>query len=158
MKLGRITLNRYAFPSYRRDRGFFNLGTWRHWHFGYAHPRTGILTVQKFGKRLFNWSRNTHDTTMEIDVADKSIELFIEFTFNAGCSDYFAGGCWNPGDPDEMELVRMEVITGTKESPIYTQAPDWLFDLLNDSDQINEHIGTVMQDRLAEGPDYDDRD
>jgi hypothetical protein len=139
MKIGPLTFTRHPF-LFQRKRGFFNAGTRRHWNFGFAHPRTGVLGVQWLG-RFVPWNR-THDTSLTIDVADKSVELFITYTFNAGSHDWFGGGCWNPGDPDEIEIARVEVVTRDGNQETYVEAQPWLYDIISSSDLVFEHIGT----------------
>lgn len=51
-----------------------------------------------------HWS-NDLDWTLESgpDDAPSSIEIVVPYDYRGGCHDYFAGGCWNPGDPPEVE-------------------------------------------------------
>jgi len=32
------------------------------------------------------------------------LEIEVPYTYRGGGTDYFAGGCWNPGDAAEVEL------------------------------------------------------
>ena len=51
-----------------------------------------------------HWSHDL-DWTLESgpDEAPSSIEIVVPYDYRPGGSDYFAGGCWNPGDPAEVE-------------------------------------------------------
>ena len=33
--------------------------------------------------------------------------ITVEYVFHKGCCDYFSWGCWNPGEPDEIEIYRI---------------------------------------------------
>jgi hypothetical protein len=50
------------------------------------------------------WSHEL-DWTLESGPPDapSSIEIGVPYSYSEGCDDYFAGGCWNPGDPIEIE-------------------------------------------------------
>ncbi|MDH7638926.1 hypothetical protein [Sphingomonas oryzagri] len=52
-----------------------------------------------------HWSHDL-DWTLESgpDEAPSSIDIVVPYSFSGGCNDYFAGGCWNPGDPAEVEI------------------------------------------------------
>jgi hypothetical protein len=46
------------------------------------------------------------DWTLESgpDDAPACLDIYVPYSYSGGCSDYFAFGCWNPGDPPEVEL------------------------------------------------------
>lgn len=60
---------------------------------------------------LRNWQTDFHhwphdlDWTLESgpDEAPSSIDIVVPYSYYGGCGDYFAGGCWNSGDPSEVE-------------------------------------------------------
>lgn len=151
MNLGTFTISRRPMHPQHRYLGFWNHGTWRHWHCGFTGRPIGIVTVQWLGRGWRPLSR-THDSSLKIDVADKSVELFIEYTFNHGSSDWFGGGCWNPGDPDEIEILKVEVIARDGDKEIYVKAQPWLHDIIGNSDLVFQHIGERHQrdDELAD--------
>lgn len=41
------------------------------------------------------------------DVA--SVDIMVDYDYRGGGFDYFAYGCWNPGDPCEIEITRVAV-------------------------------------------------
>jgi len=45
------------------------------------------------------------DWTLESgpDDAPSCLEIEVPYSYRGGGPDYFAGGCWNPGDPVEVE-------------------------------------------------------
>lgn len=55
-----------------------------------------------------------YDTTWEqtdhLDNVIGSAELRVYYTYSPGCGDYWARnpGCWLPGDPPELEIVKIE--------------------------------------------------
>ena len=72
-------------------------------------PQTATPVLAKFllGIRTdwHHWSYEL-DWTLESgpDDAPSSIEIGIPYRYSGGSGDYFAGGCWNPGDPVEVEV------------------------------------------------------
>lgn len=82
--------------------------------------------------------------------------LLVEYSYAHGGSDYFAGGCWNPGDPDECEVVKA-----------YAKVPlllRWLWRLLFKTDDWEVRLSDADHDLVVEKlyekhepdePDYD---
>lgn len=88
-----------------------------------GHPPHPV-TMEGFGKadivpahvELFAFAREVRtdlghwpsylDWTLESgpDDAPCVVEIKVPYRISGGGSDYFAGGCWNPGDPLEIEM------------------------------------------------------
>jgi hypothetical protein len=136
MKLGAFSIDRRPMHPQHRYMGFWNCGTWRHWHFGFTGRPIGIVTVIWFGRGYRFWSRS-HDTTLTIDVADAKVELFIEYGFNRG-----APASWtDPADPDEVDVHKVEVVTRDSAGvETYVAAQPWLVNLIANSDLVYQQI------------------
>lgn len=54
-----------------------------------------------------DWHRWQSDTSWTLesgpDDAPSCIEIEVPYNYSGGSSDFFAGGCWNPGDSPEVE-------------------------------------------------------
>jgi len=88
-----------------------------------------------------DWHHWPHDLdwTLESgpDEAPSSIDIVVPYRYYDGCSDYFAGGCWNPGDSPEVE-------TGTP----------WFFDDMGRRCEVNltETERARIETYIAENP------
>lgn len=71
-------------------------------------PETATPILAKFlpfvRTDFHHWSHDT-DWTLESGPEDapSSIDIVIPYNYRGGSHDYFAGGCWNPGDSAEVE-------------------------------------------------------
>jgi hypothetical protein len=71
-------------------------------------PTTAEGKLTLFLRRLqtdfHHWSYDT-DWTLESGPAEapSCIDIVVPYSYYGGCNDYFAGGCWNPGDAPEVE-------------------------------------------------------
>lgn len=79
-------------------------------------------------------------------------EVEVEFNYRYGSSDYFAGGCWNPGDPSEIEVGEAypiegegSVVDGVSYYGQFSPIGPWL-----------EMIERQINDDPPEPPDWDD--
>ena len=75
---------------------------------GFDHTKAeGKLTffLRSLRTDFGHWSHEL-DWTLESgpDDAPSSIEIGVPYSYYGGCDDYFAGGCWNPGDGVEIEI------------------------------------------------------
>jgi hypothetical protein len=71
-------------------------------------PQTATPVLAKFLRGIrTDWHRwaNELDWTLESgpDEAPSCVDICVPYSFSGGGHDYFAGGCWNPGDPVEVE-------------------------------------------------------
>ncbi len=88
------------------------------------------------------------DWTLESgpDDAPSSIDIVIPYNYSGGGSDYFAGGCWNPGDSAEVE-------TGT--AMYFNEAGEWCEVNLTEAER--ERVETWIYENPPEldyGDDY----
>lgn len=92
------------------------------------------------------WSHDA-DWTLESgpDDAPSSIEIMVPYNYSGGGPDYFAFGCWNPGDDPEVE-------TGTP----------WFVDDAGQFHEVNlteaerERVETWICENPPADPDYGD--
>ena len=108
-------------------------------------PRTATPKLAVFLNHIqtdwSHWSSYT-DWTLESgpDEAPTCIDIEVPYNYRGGGHDYFAGGCWNPGDDPEVEigvawfideqghrceLVLLEPETERVETWIYENPPDY---------------------------------
>lgn len=78
------------------------------------------------------------------DDAPSSVDIIVPYNFSGGCGDYFAGGCWNPGDPSEVE-------TGT--AMYFNDHGEWCE--VNLTDVERERVELYIYENPPE-PDYGD--
>lgn len=92
-----------------------------------------------------HWS-NSLDWTLESgpDGVPASVEIVVPYSYSPGCGDYFAGGCWNPGDPPEVE---------TGQPWFVNEAGERCEVSLLEAEQ--EPVGTYIYENPPE-PDYGD--
>jgi len=55
---------------------------------------------------------------------------------------------------DEMEVVKVEVVTRDATRPIYVAAQSWLYDIISNSDLVFQHIGE-RHERRRRTADYE---
>jgi hypothetical protein len=87
------------------------------------------------------------DTTVKIDVAGTTIEVFVEYTFSAGGSDFFAGGCWQPGDGDDIQFLDIWVVNPVDGKHVL--APPWLTEIVSNSAPVYQQICDAEFDSAA---------
>lgn len=81
-----------------------------------------------------------HDATLKIKVAGQPIDIFVEYEFGHGGTDFFSGGCWHPGDPIELSILRVFVVHGPEGEERHLEAPRWLYECVEASDDVTEQI------------------
>lgn len=74
---------------------------------GFDHTKAeGKLThfLRSLQTDFHHWSYDL-DWTLESgpDEAPSSVDIVVPYSYYGGCNDYFAFGCWNPGDAPEVE-------------------------------------------------------
>lgn len=155
MKLGTFSITRHSMHPQHRYLGFWNNGTWRHWHFGFTGRPVGIVNVIWHGRGYRFWSR-THDTTIKIDVADATVELFIEYGFNRGSPMVMPSLSYpgDPAEPDEIDVHKVEIVTRDGEAETYVTAQPWLLNLIANSDLVYQLI--AARHGRDDGPDWDE--
>jgi hypothetical protein len=97
-------------------------------------------------------SRHFIDTTIELIFNRKSVELetVLLFNYNKGSHDYFdkSMGCWYPGDPAEVEPLKIASAHIDGQS---VDLPPWLADLIIenlDEDALHEKAANdLAEDR-----------
>ena len=50
-----------------------------------------------------------------------SMEVEIYYQYTSGCGDWFGGGCWNPGDPAEIEVTKVRVEVRGPDGPVWRE-------------------------------------
>jgi hypothetical protein len=85
----------------------------------------------------------THFYETEFQIGSKTVLVFAEYTFSAGSPasgpTFYSGG--EPGDPAEVEFVKIELNTTDTDSKTanpdnYFPAPDWIRDIIANDDDI----------------------
>ena len=99
----------------------------------------------------------THFYETDFQIGSKTVMIFAEYTFKRGSPasgpTFYSGG--EPGDPDEVEFVKVEINT-TDEDPKeakpenYFPAPDWLVTILSNDDDIYQKICSQDHDYYPE--------
>lgn len=92
-----------------------------------------------------HWSDRL-DWTLESgpDEAPSCIEIEVPYSYYGGCNDYFAFGCWNPGDPPEVECGQPWFVNEDGQRCEVSLLPD-----------VWERIETYIYENPPE-PDYGD--
>jgi hypothetical protein len=67
------------------------------------------------------------------------LEARVTYDYSPGTKDYFCAsfGNWLPGDPEEVELEKVELIEVGMKRPRLIPCPDWLEDLISDYAMTN---------------------
>jgi hypothetical protein len=99
----------------------------------------------------------THFYETSFQIGTKTVLVFAEYTFGHGSPasgpTFYSGG--EPGDPDEVEFVTIELNTTdadpkTAKAENYFPAPDWVRDIIANDDDIYLEICSQDHDYYPE--------
>lgn len=105
----------------------------------------------------------THFYETTFQVGRKEVLVFCEYTLTGGCPAHYGDLNYpgHPAEPAELEFVKVELnVTDndqkTAKAENYFAAPDWLWTILSEDDDVYSEIVTHHDDGGCD--DYDDRD
>jgi hypothetical protein len=106
----------------------------------------------------------THFYETDFQIGSKIVLVFAEYTFRAGSPAHMGSLSYegHPAEPAEIEFVKVEINTTDKDaktakSENYFAAPDWLYTILSEDDDVYQEICGQDHGYYPEY-EYDDRD
>ena len=89
----------------------------------------------------------THIYETDFQIGSKLVLVFAEYTFNPGSPAHYGSLSYegHPAEPAEIEFVKVEVNpidsdAKTAKAENYVPAPDWLWKILSEDDDIYQEI------------------
>lgn len=102
-----------------------------------------------------------YETTFQI--GRKEVLVFCEYKLTGGCPAHYGSMSYpgHPAEPAELEFVKVELNTTdsdlkTAKAENYFPAPDWLWTILSEDDDIYSEICTGHDD--SDPREFDERD
>lgn len=106
----------------------------------------------------------THFYETSFQVGSKLVLIFAEYTFSPGSPAHYGSLSYegHPAEPAEIEFVKVEINTTDTDhtqalSENYFPAPDWLWSILSNDDDVYQEICSQDHTHYPEY-EYDDRD
>ena len=99
----------------------------------------------------------THFYETDFQIGGKKVLVFAEYTFSAGSPAHMGSLSYegHPAEPAEIEFVKIDPKTAKAEN--YFPAPDWLYTILHEDDDVYQEICGHDHEYYPEY-EYDERD
>lgn len=89
----------------------------------------------------------THFYETQFEIGKKTVLIFAEYTLSGGCPAHYGSLSYagHPAEPAELEFVKVEINTTDSDSKTakaenYFDAPDWIWTILSEDDDIYQEI------------------